>query len=216
MIICYLRVDYKLDDDDFQALKQLLPKNLSQRNDRYLQQIDRQRNLFGLLLLRMMWWKQFNQPLDLEKIESTEFKRPYLPGSMVDFNISHAGDFVICVLGPGVNVGIDIERKKAVDFSDFKRTMNTQQWDEINNSPDPDSKFFEFWCIKESVIKADGRGLSIPLKEIIIRSNTVSYSGNLWHIRPFMINSEHFGCIACDREFTDFQLNEVHWRDLLA
>jgi 4'-phosphopantetheinyl transferase len=215
MIANYVSVSDKLDKKHFQALRQKLPEALGQRNDRYIQYLDRQRNLFGLLLLKLLWSGQYNEELALENLKTTEFGRPYLPQSTADFSISHAGDFVICVLAPGMRVGIDIEKKKQVDFQEFTSTMNPEQWKEINRSHDAEATFFKYWCTKESVIKADGRGLSIPLTEIKIESDIVSYSHQIWHVSSFKIDADHFGCLACDHEVPQVELTRIHWLDFL-
>jgi 4'-phosphopantetheinyl transferase len=214
MIIRYVSVFQELDQADFQALQKKLPDQLRAKNDRYLHYLDRQRNLFGLLLLKMLWKKQFGQELELELLQTTAFKRPYLPNSSVDFNISHAGNYVICALGSNLKLGVDVENRKEVDFDDFTRTMNPTQWNQILAAADPVAEFFKYWSIKESVIKADGRGLSIPLTEIIIHPDTVSYSDQSWHIKPFQLDPEHFGCLASDREITELNIEQIHWSDL--
>ncbi|MDR2383938.1 MAG: 4'-phosphopantetheinyl transferase superfamily protein [Prevotellaceae bacterium] len=40
--------------------------------------------------------------------------------------------------------------------------------------------FYDYWTIKESVIKAEGRGLSIPLKNIFVK-----FMGNERHKQEF-------------------------------
>lgn len=216
MTIRYVSVSEQLDKKRFQSLRQQLPETLLQRNDRFVQYLDRQRNLFGLLLLKSLWRSRYKEELVLDHLKTTEFGRPYLPESPADFSISHAGQFVICVLAPEMRVGIDIERKKQVDFQEFTSTMNPDQWDEINSSEDAEAAFFNYWCIKESVIKADGRGLSIPLTEIMIDSDMVTYSGKIWHISPFKIDAAHFGCLACDQKVLQVVLTRAHWDDFLA
>ena len=152
----------------------------------------RQRNLFGWFLLNKSWQSVFNESLNLGNIETSEFNRPYVPGSSADFNISHSGDYVVCILSPNSRVGIDIEYKQKVDLNDFTRTM------------------------KESVIKADGRGLSIPLTDIIFEKNKVYYDGVLWYLHPFKIDSNHPGCVASNTETKDLNLVEVHWTEFLS
>ncbi len=215
MIVSYASIDNNLSESNFTCLMQELPKDLQQRNRRFVHFEDRQRNLFGLLLLKRLWRQQFQEPLYLEKLETTEFGRPYLPQSTVDFNISHAGNYVVCALSADVRIGIDIEKKRSVDFNDFTRTMNQHQWNEINRSDDPEATFFHYWCIKESVIKLDGRGLSLPLTEILLSKEEVTYSDQIWYVKPFSLDKDHFGCLASNHPISEFTLTEVNWRDFL-
>jgi len=215
MLISYLSIDVLITNANFEALKRLIPGSFITKNDRFHKFQDRQRNLFGLLLLMRSWHNLFDESLNLENIKTSKFNRPYLPNSLVDFNISHSGDFVVCVLSADSRVGIDIEQKKDVDLKDFTRTMNSDQWTEIHTSNNPLDTFFKYWSMKESVIKADGRGLSIPLTEIILDKDRVSYDGNLWHLYPFKIDASHNGCVASNNKINDLQLVKVHWKEFL-
>jgi len=215
MLISYLSIDGQITISNFEALKRLIPSTFLTKNNRFHQFQDRQRNLFGLLLLMRSWHNLFDESLNLENIKTSKFNRPYLPDSRADFNISHSGDFVVCVLSADSRVGIDIEQKRDVDLKDFARTMNTNQWTEIYTSNNPLDTFFKFWTMKESVIKADGRGLSIPLTEIILDQGKVSYDGNLWHLYPFKIDANHNGCVASNNDIDDFHLVKVDWKELL-
>ncbi len=215
MVINYLSINKHITNENFEEFKGLVPTSYHSRINRFHRFEDRLRNLFGLLLLSRTWQTVFNKSLELEKIKTSEFSRPYLPGSPADFNISHSGDYVVCILSPDSPVGIDIEQKTDVDFSDFTRTMSQQQWSEINESKDSLNTFFKYWTMKESVIKADGRGLSIPLTDIIFDNNKVSYDENLWLLSPFKIDANHPGCVASSHEINDLQLIEVHWKQFL-
>jgi len=185
------------------------------KNKNYRFQIDRKRHLIGLLLLNMVWKVHFKKPIRFTNIRYTKFNRPYLPNSSADFNISHSGDYVVCILSSDSRVGIDIEFKQNMDLNDFTRTMNQEQWHEIHQSEDPHDTFFKYWTMKESAIKADGRGLSIPLTDIIFDGNKVLYDGNLWHLHPFQIDASHPGCVASNQQIDDLQLVEVHWKEFL-
>ena len=215
MIVNYLNINHQITKTDFEKLKRMVPGSYLSKIDRFHRFQDRLRNLFGLLLLSQAWQSIYCRSLVLERIETSDFNRPYLPGSKADFNISHSGDYVVCILSPDSRVGIDIEYKQNVDLNDFTRTMNQEQWAKINKSRDPFDTFFKYWTMKECVIKADGRGLSIPLTDITFDNHKVSYDGNLWHLQPFQIDANHPGCVASSHEIKDLNLVEVHWKEFL-
>jgi len=215
MIISYLNIDVQITPSEFEILKHLVPKNFIERNDRYHKQIDRRRNLFGILLLTKAWQNHFGEILDLTMIQTSSHNRPYHIDSLVDFNISHSGDYVVCILSPDSRVGIDIEHRRKVNLADFSQTMNNHQWTEIQGSDNPFDTFFEYWCIKESVIKADGRGLSIPLTDINFKDQRVIYDGNTWHLSPFKIDQSHPGCVASNCKINDLHLQKVYWKEFL-
>ncbi len=215
MITSYTNIDIQISSSEFEMLRQLVPKRFITKNDGYFKQKDRLRNLFGLLLLIRCWRDLFNESLDLDLIQTSSHNRPYLAGSQTDFNISHSGNYVICILSSNTRVGIDVEHRRKVDLEDFSRTMNPHQWSEIQSSANPYDTFFRYWCMKESVIKADGRGLSIPLTDIIFDDHKVSYDGNLWHLSPFKIDADHPGCVASNSKINNLHLHKVYWREFL-
>ena len=214
MIIEYIRIPPPLAFSDFEILQQQLPEELRLKNLRYRKYLDRLRNLYGLLLARRQLTQLTGKEFDLNQLERTKFNRPFLPDRAIDFNISHAGEYVVCACTEKAKVGIDIEQKREVDFNDFKKTMNNEQWQHIYESDDPIHTFYQFWCMKESVIKADGRGLSIPLTDIVLDHQRIIYPGYSWHIDPFQLDEGHLGCIASDIAIEKIDLKMVHWEQL--
>ncbi len=102
------------------------------------------------------------------------YDRPYI-NDIIDFNIYHSGNYVVCAIGQDLKHGIDIEKVQDIDFKNFKKVMTDMQWQDIIRSKSPGSAFFKYWTIKESVIKTDSRGLSIPLLDIHVENNKVIY-----------------------------------------
>ena len=77
--------------------------------------------------------------------------------------------------------------------------MTPGQWDEINNAHSPLKEFYKYWTIKESVVKADGRGFSIPLDKLEVKNNTVRYEDKLWYVRELALNNDYSAVLATDR-----------------
>ena len=214
MLIEYISTDPVPGHADFEVLLNQLPEKLRLKNQKFRRHQDRLRNLYGLLLAKRQLSRHLNNEFDLSHLEFTEYNRPFVPESTFDFNVSHAGDYVACSFINSGAIGLDIEQKRQVDFKDFQRTMNPQQWEYIYQSENPVETFFKFWCRKESVIKADGRGLSIPLKEIVFESDLIRYPGHSWYFKSFELGEDHLGCLACDTSFQSLELAEVEWRQL--
>lgn len=81
------------------------------------------------------------------------------------FNLSHTSGLVACVIAEQ-EVGIDIEVMRPYKKAVISKvcTPLEQQW--IQEATDPNEAFFKLWTLKESVIKAEGVGLSYPLKQL--------------------------------------------------
>lgn len=196
--ILYTKIPRDLPAEIYKKHLVYLPEALQAQYFRYRRWQDRAANLFSkILLIRGLQ----NFGLDytsLENLKYTEFGRPYLPGN-IDFNISHSGQYVLCAVAQELKLGIDIEEIKQVDFSEFDDLMTAEQWQVIRNSKNPLKEFFRFWAIKESIIKADGRGLSVPLKEIVIAGNTAYYESN-WYLKRLELDENYCAHLAVSIE----------------
>ena len=99
-------------------------------------------------------------------MEKNAFGKPYFPGyPEICFNLSHTDGCVCCALADAP-VGVDVERqrpRKNLERIVSRFSPREQRlWQE---TPEPmrQELFFALWVLKESCVKADGRGLRIPL-----------------------------------------------------
>ena len=87
---------------------------------------------------------------------------PVLP---LEFNVSHSGDCALVGITPGTPCGVDIEfaRPGRREMEIAERFFGSR---EIVWLKQTQGGFFRLWTAKESIIKAVGRGLSIPLSDV--------------------------------------------------
>ena len=205
-ILC-AKISEDIPDEVYQRSLLFLPGALRDKHFKYRRWQDRAANLFSkILLVRGLEQLGFDYKA-LENLEYTEHGRPHLPGG-IDFNISHSGDYLLCAVTNEMRVGIDIEQINPVDFSDFTNLMTEEQWRTIRASANPLRAFFTFWAIKESIIKADGRGLSIPLNDIIITNNTAFYEMQ-WYLQELTIDERYCASLASNYENAQVKLEFV-------
>lgn len=71
------------------------------------------------------------------------------------------------------DVVIDIEQIKAIDFKIAERHFSHKEICDLNEKQNSEELeyFYNLWTLKESYIKACGKGLSIPLNSFGIRIN---------------------------------------------
>src|SRR5882762_10366702 len=162
----------QVDQTRFDALLATLPEVLKDRILKYRRWEDKYASLIGKQLLSKGLRRMGIDVYNLEELKYTTFDRPYL-ARPVDFNISHSGDYVVCALGSHMNVGIDIEKVEQLVIDDFKGQYSDQEWKQINSHRDPLLGFYRFWTRKEAVMKADGRGLSLPMHKIDVATDPV-------------------------------------------
>ncbi|QST01046.1 4'-phosphopantetheinyl transferase superfamily protein [Pontibacillus sp. ALD_SL1] len=124
---------------------------------------DRFRSAIGDLLIRFAFSNVYGQTLEWDSLKRTAYGKPYLPDyPSFHFNTSHAGDWIACAIHHAP-VGVDVEEIKPIQFDFAKGVFTENEYKRVVEHPDPLSAFYQTWTAKESVVKADGRGLSYPL-----------------------------------------------------
>lgn len=108
----------------------------------------------------------------LPAMEKNAFGKPYFADyPEIYFNLSHTKGCVCCALG-NAPVGVDVEmcRRRANQERIVKRFSSEEQqlWKETAKGQRQEL-FFALWVLKESCVKADGRGLRIPLDAFSVR-----------------------------------------------
>lgn len=94
--------------------------------------------------------------------------KPAVPGIPLHFNLAHTGEIILIALCRNCEVGIDVEHNsREVEALDIARSsFSAREIDALENILNADElqrAFFRCWTRKEAIIKADGRGLSLPL-----------------------------------------------------
>lgn len=129
------------------------------------------------------------------------------------FNASNSGDLAAFAFTSGCDIGIDIERHRAL--SDLERIAHrffspeeTAELLALSGEQQIDA-FFRCWTRKEAFIKALGGGLSIPLAsfQVTLRpgvaARLVSIGGSAdaarnWTLSSFDPGPGYAGAVACD------------------
>lgn len=212
--ILYFINKKELNADELALYMQKIPSRMHDEAKRYRRWQDRQSYLFGKLLL-LEGLKRYHYPIDcLNNILYGKFGRPYID-DQVDFNISHSGKYIVCALIHHGRIGIDIEKVKTINIFDFKDYLDPAQFQKILKSDNPYEAFFKYWTINESVIKADGRGLSIPLSKVSINRKRASLMKKLWFIGKIKID-KHYTChLAVDKGYGNISVRELKTSNFL-
>ncbi len=97
--------------------------------------------------------------------ERNPYGKPFLKDrSEVQFNKSHSGRWAVCAFDE-TPAGADIQQVRPVNFKLTKRYFSPLE-DEVFQKKPAEEKtdyFFDIWTLKESYIKAVGKGLSLGL-----------------------------------------------------
>lgn len=139
--------------------------------------------------------------------------KPYLPeASHIYFNISHTKGLVVCAISDR-EIGIDAEYMRDFRESLIQRVCSDAEKKYIFQGQDMGDKeaaicrerFTRIWTLKESYIKAIGKGLSFPLREIEFfikekKERTVSVTASIpgWNYRQFILQGKYVVSV-CER-----------------
>lgn len=148
-------------DEVFQQLEKIISQKRYERMQKYRFPIDKTRSLFAEVLVRYALKKHF--AIEGSKVSFTcnEYGKPFLEGyKNLFFNVSHSGNWVICALSDKP-VGVDVEQIKEKDTDIAKRFFHEKEANAIHENVQDKELFFHYWTLKESYVKAEGKGMSI-------------------------------------------------------
>jgi 4'-phosphopantetheinyl transferase len=113
------------------------------------------------------------QPQDW-RFEQNQWGKPSLvaeqnPENWV-FNLSHTEGLIVCAFTKGHALGVDVEnvtREGGETIKIANRYFSPSEHQQLIALPEEkqNDRFFDLWTLKESYIKACGKGLAIPLDE---------------------------------------------------
>lgn len=188
-----------------------MPDDLKTRISRFKRWQDRHSTLIGRLLLIIGLSEYGLSKGCLDSISYDDYGRPYLNGG-IDFNISHSGQHVICCISDQGRVGVDVEEIRSVNIQEFQRYMSKEQIDNIKKSEDMNGEFFKYWTSIESVMKANGKGLTLPLSEVMIEDGTARAFEKIWYLRELDIGKNYSCHLATDNYNNELQYKSLSFR----
>jgi 4'-phosphopantetheinyl transferase len=150
---------------------ELLDPAETERWQRY--RFAKDRNLFVIAhaTLRRVLGAEMDVAPELLRFRQGVHGRPELvgpgAGRGLRFNLSHTLGMVVIVVAQGIDCGVDVEdcaREVAIESLARRQFAACEAADVLARSgADQRHKFFEYWTLKESYIKAIGLGLAAPL-----------------------------------------------------
>ena len=161
---CYFHYLDQIGRQLISSLKSRLPKEVVHEAEKYVSDHDKTNFLLGRILVAKALIKQGSR-LTLRKLKYSKWDKPYF-NEGPEFSISHSRNLVAVVVAEKFPVGIDVQYCKPADYTQYFDLLNQHDLDVINHSKEPLTTFYEIWTKKESISKADGRGLSIDFQHI--------------------------------------------------
>lgn len=164
-----------LNEDEFEkirpALMARIPEITRGKIGAFARCSDAQRSLIGEFLARQLLSEATGARLPDEPFTTGDKGKPGPDGYQgIHFNISHSGEWVAVALSP-LAVGVDVEKMRKVPEGVARRFFSVSENLMIQNAADETEKadiFFTLWTLKESFLKAIGKGLTKNLNSFTI------------------------------------------------
>ncbi|HMI59886.1 MAG TPA: 4'-phosphopantetheinyl transferase superfamily protein [Puia sp.] len=168
---------------EFKSLVDQLPRDMRLKAVRFYRWQDSYGYVFGKLLLKVAL-KELGFSFELDQLQYSAHNKPFFSGGP-HFNITHSGNRAICAVSQDRAIGVDIEYiDDTISIGDFQTELTAAEWEAICSAAAPNEQFFRFWTAKESLIKADGRGLSISLQEVDVSKGRIVLLGDkCWDLK---------------------------------
>lgn len=218
--------EWNPSEKDFAYAISCIQLEEKQRLGRFVFRKDIRASLAGRLMMRKFVNEYEHIPYSAIVFARDAYNKPILKNvsSNLSFNISHHGNYtVLAGETRNVNLGIDVmkfEYTGGKQLPEFFRIMNRNfsplEWGEINmfsNDIDKISMFCRHWALKESYVKAIGKGITIDLRSMSFKTNselmensvttdTVLYINDVkqdWLFEETLLNSQHCVAIALQK-----------------
>lgn len=131
--------------------------------------------------------------------------RPTDAASALRFNVTHSDQLVVLLVGTGRELGVDVEktsRYAPMVIADEHFATRERAALARLSAAQRASRFWDYWTLKESYVKARGLGLSIPLDGIsfsfvmndritVAVDPTLGDRASRWRFWQFALQEEH-------------------------
>ena len=137
---------------------------------------DRHRNLYIVahVFLRKVLSFHLGLPSEDWRFDYNSYGKPCIknaPFQSIHFNLSHTKGMIVCAINKTYEVGVDVEGSRPLKYLEqmSRRNYTEQEYNDIFSLIDPEKRlhrFYTYWTLKESLVKALGCGLSMPLNKV--------------------------------------------------
>jgi len=211
--IYYTELKEEYNNDVLEKALQKMPQNIVDEINQYKFEQQRWHTFLGKKLLEFAL-SENNFTHTLSDIKYYKKEKPYLTEN-IDFNISHSGDYVILAFVQNNNVGIDIEKHRNIDNTLFKKYFNDVEWKNIQEANKPNSIFFDYWAIKESAIKCDGRGVEILGKTYIYDESSLLCDEQIYYYKKLKIDEKYSASVCTKQQDEILKIKKIELSILL-
>lgn len=185
---------------------------------RFVHQEDAYRSLLGEVLIRSTLSHDMGVSHHELKFDYNPYGKPLLHNNPdITFNISHSGNWVAMILDhEGHAVGVDVEKTVPLNLA-FAANLFAPRENQILASKTGDAQleyFYQLWTLKESYMKAVGKGLSIPLTSFSMNCKEdtgewYSPEATGFHFKSFRMDHAHIFSVCSNVNYLPDVIHQV-------
>jgi 4'-phosphopantetheinyl transferase len=210
------RAHLSFEPDRVARLSRFLDQAERERAARFHFDRDRGHFVVARALLRQVLGRHLGEAPEALSFGYSPQGKPFLRDRPdLHFNLSHAGDRLMIAVSLGGRLGIDVEQARADDVvASVSPLVFSGPERRLLERLDPEMRrecFTRFWTRKESYIKADGRGMSLPLRHIdvgtspgrvlLLDEGSGSWSACLpWTVHTLPAAPGYAGALTCEED----------------
>ncbi len=190
---------------------------------------DQTRFIIRRAILRKLLASYLKIDVETVRLLSAPNGKPFIgthnerPG--ISFNCSHSANWALIAVAREIDLGVDIEHHRFLPDIHHMANACLSQTEIFEFLKLPEAMkiqyFFDAWTCKEAFVKAIGKGLSFPLKDIIVSNQpatlvkveNIPQATNHWKLSPISIGSDYSAAIVHENGEADFKYLEWNARN---
>jgi len=184
--------------EDIRCLMAILDDVEYEKSQRFMRREDQYSYIVAHALKRLVLASELNRHVSDLMFSSSPFGKPFLLNEPLYFNLSHTTGMIAFVCSRYGEVGVDVEHCMRTTWhqSVARMTLSDMEYKCMEKKPDREKYFLKLWTMKESVAKADGRGVSLNFRQIIADDAGIVVDATRWCVQYYYPSKEHVATLA--------------------
>jgi 4'-phosphopantetheinyl transferase len=168
----YLKLPDAVPADRLASWTAVLSADERRRAERFVRDTDRVCYVASHALLRLSLSRRADVPPERWTFRTGRHGKPEIAGdhgSDLAMSLSHTRSFAVCAVSGAGHVGVDVEharRKAPLRVSESFFAPAEREAMAALADADRAGRFFEYWTLKEALLKAIGLGLTYPMARL--------------------------------------------------
>ena len=202
--------EYVMNIENISDIKMITNLNVSQdrlkKASRYRSDVDKIRTIVSEAMVRYAVKKHYG--IDDINILYPRCEKPYIDIPQINFNISHAGEWVVVAVGD-CQMGIDVEKISASNLPEIYKYYTKDEilfLESLSNKLEQIEWFYKMWTMKESYVKYTGKGMRCSFDCISIKF--LEANEERFKIKSLKLDERHWYAL-CTNKMERCRIKEI-------